>query len=304
MSVDVLVVGLLGLGALVAPLLLVGLLVALAVRRPPSAPDPADTARRHGILVNLLAWLAVVIVAPVTIGVAALMALRTTGGSSGYAGVVAGCWLAGHTLVFLAVHAVGERTWPRPSGLVRRAALAPRPVALPRRMLAVTVAWAGTLLVVLTATGLTAVDGQRLVGTSGAAASPYPGWHYGLPLVLALLLTSAATWGTLGLIARRPAVVDADPELDATSRRLSAHRVLRGVQLALALTLAAVLWFTGQALVTIGLAGAGIVATAAAVLAALGGLAVAAVPGPSLVRQVAAPPMGAPGQIGVAGASR
>src|SRR5665811_2059578 len=49
----------------------------------------------------------------------------------------------------------------------------------------------------------------------------------------------------LWLVARRPAVIDADPDYDAASRRLSAHRVLRGTQLLLAGSLAGVLVVSG-----------------------------------------------------------
>src|SRR5674476_1558364 len=80
---------------------------------------------------------------------------------------------------------------------------------------------------------------------------PYAGWPYGVPLIVVTALLVAATEGVLWLVARRPAVIDADPDYDAASRRLSAHRVLRGTQLLLAGSLAGVLVVSGVGVVMV-----------------------------------------------------
>ena len=70
-------------------------------------------------------------------------------------------------LLFLAVHAVGELTWPRPSGMVRRAALEPRRRrdVVPTLMHRVTWGWFGALVLALVAFGATATEGRKVTAT-------------------------------------------------------------------------------------------------------------------------------------------
>lgn len=242
-------------GALVA-----GGVVALAItasRRPAPAPSQAaEAARRHANAVNLVAWLAASITA-VPAGAVLLQATSVpydsrypeAAGAAPSTLPIALC-PAAVGLAFLAVHAVGERSWPRPTGAVRHAALVPREDPAPRWLRRVTWAWAAALVAVLITTGLTATDGRTFSRPDPAESGelliiPYPGWSYAVPLIVVTVLIVAATEGVLWLVARRPAVIDADPAYDAASRRLSAHRVLRGVQLLLAGSLAGVLAVTG-----------------------------------------------------------
>ena len=238
---------------LLALLAAVVVVVVAVTRRPLPAPsEAADAARRHALGVNIAAWV-VLTVLPLFLGLVAVPLIRVTGGSSLYAGVVTGLWPATGGLLFLGVHAIGERTWPRPTGTVRRAHLSPRDAQRgPRWLRRLTWTWAGLLLVTLVAAGATSSNG-RAVSVAYATnavqtAGPYPGWYYGAPLLVAAALVLVATEGVLRLISRRPAVVDADPAYDAASRRLSAHRALRGAQLVLALTEAGVLGIAGAAL--------------------------------------------------------
>ena len=101
--------------------------------------------------------------------------------------------------------------------------------------------------------GVTAVEGHRFANLgpdgTGHVTSPYPGWDYGISLLVATAAIIGATEGVLRLIARRPAVIGADPAYDAASRRLSAYRVLRGTQFVLALTLSIILVVGGSAIV-------------------------------------------------------
>lgn len=248
---------------LLVPLLALAILTALVIavvslvaRRPDPAPsEAAEAARRHGLAVNLTAWLLALGLGPLALTPVTLLLARTgaVDGATGNA-VLVGTLPAGVALVFLGVHALGERTWPRPTGTLRRATLVPRGDVAPRWLRRVTWAWAAALAVTLLATGLTAVDGRRFritadAGLTERTTGPYPGWDFGVPLLLAALVVLVAAEGTLRLVARRPAVVDADPAYDAASRRVSAHRVLRGAQLVLGGMLAGVLVTAGGAVV-------------------------------------------------------
>jgi hypothetical protein len=290
MSVIVLLV----LPLIMAAVLAVVVLVVVALTRSAPAPsEAAAAARRHGGVVAAAAWLALV-ATPVLL----LPALRGIGTISPglLEGLATGLLPSAAGLAALGVHALGERAWPRPTGTVRRAHLTPRrardvvPVWLGR----LTAAWGVVLMVVLVALGATATpDGRRITRVQDAmvsTASPYPGWFYGAPIAIGTLLLLAATALVLRQVARRPAVVDADPEYDAASRRLSGHRVLRGSQLVVALTLAAVLWVAGGALGRVDLTGAAITSLVLAVAVGLTGLFATLVP--------AAPATPAPGAPG------
>lgn len=293
MDIAVLVVFLLGLVPVAAVVLVVVLLVQSSRRPAPAPSEAAEAARRHGVTVNAIAWVVAVLASPVAIGGVALPFFLRTGGTGLYAGIISGVYPTALGLLFLAVHAVGERTWPRPTGTIRRAALSPRQDVAPRWLLLATWSWAGALAITLTVGGITATGGRSLHRITGAgstsAASPYPGWFYGVPLLVATAVLLVATYGVLRLVARRPAVVDADPQYDAASRRLSGHRVLRGVQLVLALTLAGVLFLAGNAVRGVGLDGVGAAMTLLALGVTLAATALAAVPGTRAV-SVGAPP--------------
>ena len=270
--------------------LLVGILVLAIVllalgRRPDPAPSQAaEVARQHALVVNIAAWV-VAGLGLVTVAGAGGLALRAVGAGSLAPGVLAGLAPSIAALLFLSVHAAGERTWPRPTGTVRRASLVRRePSATASWLRWATGAWAVALVVALACFAATANGGRSvraaLPDGSVNQAGPYPGWFYGGPLLVGVALVLVATWGVLGLIARRPAVLDADPEHDAASRRLSAHRVLRGVQLALAVTLAGVTGLAGIALANVGHRMLGGSLVAVGILVGVLGLVLAAVPAP------------------------
>lgn len=281
------------LGVVLAGPALLTLVVVLAVaagRRRTTAPsDATEAARRHGGWVHLGAWAATLLVPWVAVVALPAAAAGLQGG--GYMALLAGALLACHVLAYLGVHALGERTWPRPTGPVRRAALAPRRSPAPRWLVGLTSGWAAATLVTLLVTALTATDGRHLAHGSRLAYD-YPGWPFGLALLVGVTVVGLATWATLRLIARRPAVTG-DDAFDAGSRRLTAHRVLRGVQLALALSLTAVLAYTSAALSDVGLNAAGVVLRAAATLAGLAGLVVAVLPARGATPESWAPTVGA-----------
>jgi hypothetical protein len=90
-------------------------------------------------------------------------------------------------------------------------------------------------------------------------------------------------------------VIDADPAYDAASRRLSAHRVLRGAQLLLAGTLAGVLVVTGVGVLMVDADSSGI----GIAVSCLGGLVGVTGVGLAIVPARPAVPAGALAQPGV-----
>lgn len=210
-------------------------LASLLVRRP--APPPSEAAvraRQHATVVNVTACLLALAwaVGPVA---AYLGVVREAIRDSDYGTIRAWWWplvySAGPLVVglsYLGVHAVGEWRWPRPTGTRRRAALVPRDDSGPVWLRRLTLTWACLIAAVLV--GLFSVRNPNL---------PSQFWtllHIGV--VVSTVALVAATAGVLALIRARPAVVDTDPDYDAASRRLSAHRVLRGTQFVLAMSLA------------------------------------------------------------------
>ena len=246
--------------ALLALVVGVSLAVILLGRRPvPALSEAAAAARHHAQTVHVIAWVTGFLVGPVLVAAPIGWAVSAAGAGP-YGGIGAAVYPAALGLLFLAVHAIGELTWPRPSGTVRRAALMRRTVrdVAPRRLVAATVAWAGTLVVTAVACGVVAEDGRqvtRVLPDGSAGAGPFPGWFFGIPLLVAAALVLAATYGVLRLVAGRAAVVDAAPEWDLGLRRLSGHRAMRGAQLVLGLTAGAVLLVAGTALQNVGRAG-------------------------------------------------
>ncbi len=252
------------------PALVLAAVVLLALRtvrrRPGTLSRTAVAARRHAAAVHVAAWVAAVVCLPflgygaVPGAYDAARQYTTAVGGSGFlaGGVLVGLTPAGVGLAFLLVHAVGELTWPRPRGTVRRATLRPRRVAdvAPWAARRVTWAWAALLAVTLVVCGLVAEpDGRSVARTfplGEAVHSPFPGWFYGVPLVVAALLVLAGQEVVLRLVTRRAAVADAAEEWDLGLRRLSAHRVLRGTQLVLGVTAGAVLVVAGLAVRGVG----------------------------------------------------
>ena len=112
------------------------------------------------------------------------------------------------------------------------------------------VAWAGAALALLAIFALVA-DGPRSITWRARgyteAIGPYPGWYYGVPLGIAIVVTVVATELVLRLITLRPAVVGVTTEWDLHLRRRSAGHVTRGIQLVMAVTTAGILISAGWA---------------------------------------------------------
>ncbi len=242
------------LGLVLVPAAVVGLVVLLVLlsrATPGPLPVTAVAARRHAIATMALALAVAVIAVAVGLRIAALTSGLRVGLAIGLVPALGG-------LGFLAVHSIGEATWPRPAGELRRASLERRTVrdVVPPVMLRAAAAWSASLLVALLAFGLAAADTGRAVtvtfAESSSTSGPFPGWFYGLPLLGAAAVVIAGTWGVLHQIATRPTVAQTAPRWDLALRRLSAHRVLRGTQTVLGLMLVGVLLVAGSALLNAG----------------------------------------------------
>lgn len=247
---------------LVVVLVVAALAIALAIRalsatrgdrtdlaEAPSS-EAARAAHRHATRVRRVAWATLVATGWATLQVTGAMAGLAQGRLLGLAPIAAG-------IAFVLVHAIGDLTWPRPTGAVRRASLARRTVTdvTPAPAYRLTVAWGVALTVTLVACGAVSGNGRDIAraydgGTSGAG--PFPGWFYGAPLLLAALVLLAAVHGLVVLVARRAAVAGAPDRWDLELRRHSARAVLGGAQLVLGLTLAAVLMVAGSAVRSVG----------------------------------------------------
>jgi len=301
-----------------APVAALGALILSARRRTatsgPTGAETAVAARRHAAVVSALAWSVALLTPPLLLVPTARWALDTTRADSLTAGVLTGLAPASAGLLFLGVHLVGERSWPRPTGTLRRAALVrrtPRDI-VPGWLRTVVLVWTALLGATLVTCGIVSIDGRSVTRTwpgGASTAGPFPGWFYGLPLLAATLAVLAGTVGVLRLVAGRPAVEDAQPAWDLSLRRLSAHRVLRGVQLVIGATTSGVLAVASSAVLSISRAGtanpatsstlAATIGVALAILAAVVGVAsivIALIPG-----QPASAPLGLTGTAGRSG---
>lgn len=213
-------------------------------RRTPTPSQAAARANRHATLASLVGVALMVTILIWVLG-GVVLGLMPFGGR-----VVATLpVLAGASL--LAAQAVGQLTWPRPSGATREAELAPRTIddVAPRWSRRLALIWAGTAVALLMAFG-TAADGPRSLTRVGGgyseALGPYPGWYYGIPVGIAVLALVGAGELVLRLITVRPAVVGVSAAWDLELRRRSARHVTRGTQLVLAVTTAGILAVAGR----------------------------------------------------------
>ncbi|RYU08773.1 hypothetical protein [Nocardioides iriomotensis] len=254
-------------------LLLVGVvvLVVLAATHSPDAalPHEVASARRHGVVVSVVATTVLLLGAVVLTG----MTARSLQGTPVLAAAVPLLAAAGALVVLL----VGELTWPRPKGATRTAVLSDRRVRdLARGGWAVTalLVSGGLALVVVVGAVLADGSGRTITTTSvgnrvSATAGPFPGVVYGGPQLAALVIAVALVALVLWAATNRAAVVTADPATDALLRRSSAARAFRILTFAVLLTLAADLFYGGSAAQRVH---DGAFASAVAVAATLAGL--------------------------------
>ena len=161
-------------------------------------------------------------------------------------------------ILFVDVAALGESFWPRPKGQKRGAYLTRRPALANAGAITqiATVVWATLLVVSLVLFGFIAVKGGDASGRAIAnvaadpavngQSGPFPGWPYGIPMLVLAAVLIALALAVLHVIARRPAVSGSTPQSDAQLRRISATNLLKGTQASLAVSLAGVLLIAGQ----------------------------------------------------------
>lgn len=235
----------------VALTLVLGVLL-LDSRRTVTPSQAAARANRHatlsslvgaGMLVLVLAWL----VAGSVLGV---HFLAGDGQVLALVPAMAGACLLG-------AQAVGQVTWPRPTGVLREAELARRAVAdvVPARQRVLLLLWAGSSLVLLLVLGLVADTPRAMIRAAGRyteTLGPYPGSYFGIPVSIAVVVLVIATELVLRLITQRPAVAGVSPAWDMHLRRRSARHVTHGIQVVLAATTSGVLVVAGRVHVTLG----------------------------------------------------
>jgi hypothetical protein len=213
----------------ILPAVLAVLLLWVAGRR--SDDDAAArSARRHEALIAV----ASVVAAVATVVAVLSVPVTSSPRSLGAAGVPGGAWAAGTAP--LQRRTVADLGGWRLRWLLATAAL---------------------LAVTLLITGLTAAPDGRSVphpvrvtidgGVMTGASGPYPGWAYGVPMLVGLTLALLATAVTLRLIARRAPLGGLARRHDDAVRRTSAARTLAGVQVCLGGTVAAVMLVAGAA---------------------------------------------------------
>ena len=238
-----------GLFFVVPVALALWLVVRLARRASPTPDQTVAAARRHAAAISATGTGTLVLSLVIGLSVVANRPLDLL------QGLLYGLVPAGAGAAFCLVHAIGERTWPRPTGTVRRAPLVRRTTrdVAPGRLRRAVHGTAALLVVTLLVCGAVA-DGRAvsITMTGGSTSSgPFPGWYYGVPLLIATLVVVAATEWALSVVARRPAVVGLDHDDDLVLRQLSAHRLLRGAQVVLGITATGVLLVAGSALLRV-----------------------------------------------------
>ena len=209
---------------------------AVAVRRPFTGSTATVTqARLHATRISVTALVVGILVGLAT-GYAALDPRLSGISFPGRSGVAVISVPLAFGMASTGTVLLGELTWPRPTGDVRRAWLVRGGLldAGPGWLLRLAVGTFFAGLVMVAGGALSAgPDGGTITVTAGdgavrGAAAPFAGPEYGSPVATGLvglaLLVAAALWA----VAHRPALGTADEQVERVLRQASAHRVLRG----------------------------------------------------------------------------
>ncbi|MEE6296557.1 hypothetical protein [Georgenia wangjunii] len=270
-------------GGVLVPVLSVVVAITVLVpvlRDRTSPPAPHESAagagiRRHAALTAASGWAAASL---------AFGAAFTAGGAASLDEVLAVLGFlapSAAVLVLLVVQVVGELTWPRAPGPLDRAPgdaarTAPRAVRLLMWL------WVSLLAVAVLAFGAVSDDGRTVsvttVQPNGApmtyGVGPFPGWAYGPALLTGSVLVVLLAECTLQLVTRRRAVTGAAG--DRALRVASARRAVHSAHLSVAVTLAGVLLYAGNAIGEVRDARAGALVTGLAAVVAVVAVAAAA----------------------------
>jgi hypothetical protein len=289
--------------ALLPPLLLLAVVVTVSwglvrARRTPPSREAAVAAGRVHARRTAAAAVGLGAAAAVYVGTAEL------GNSApGGLGVTALLVPIAFGVVHTTVLGLGELTWPRPDGGIRRARLVRRGLldAAPRRLV-LTAVVAGAVSVATLGGGAMLADptGRGFAGASGpvhSRATPFPGPFYGLPAASGLVLLALLAVAVLWIVANRPAVDTGDERIETALRTASAHRVLRAAA-GVALVVDGGLLFVGgnavrsvadgTAQALLGMAGAAVAVLG--IVSLLAGLVLCCLPAPSVPADAPAVP--------------
>lgn len=258
-------------------------------RRTPTASQAAVRANRHATLGSVTG-------AAVLVWVLGTFAVVPVVGRFSADGRVTATLPAIAGLSLAVAQALTQVTWPRPTGAVRQADLAPRTRGdvVPAGVHRLLVVWTTALVLALVVFAVVADTPRTLAvddGTGRATFGPYPGLHYAVPVAVAALALVVVTELVLRLVVLRPAVPGVSREWDLHLRRRSARHLVGGAQLALAASLCSVLALAGATHRGAGQDGLGTSLLAGAVVVALVALtalvpwsrARTATPGPAVV---------------------
>ena len=203
----------------------------------PGTGTSPQTVSEHGLWVGVIGWLASTLQGATTLGI--IPAAPSAGGALVSAETIAPA-LAWPVLGCLAVHALGQISYPGPRRMRRQAVLSVRHIGdfLPRRLAlttaAIFVTAAGAIARTAALPGFAAVapatvsdgaysNGYYTGGGDGRIPGPeVAGWLGG-----ALLVLAAGTWLVLWLIARRRQLESLDAADNAVLRTIAMNRLLR-----------------------------------------------------------------------------
>ncbi len=210
------------------------LLLRFVIWAPGTGTTP-ETVSEHALWVGVLGWMASSLQGSALLGIIPADPARGAGLTAPETAIPALAW---PILGPLAIHAIGQISYPGPRRLRRKATLSVRRIRdfLPRRLAwstaaifaaaGVAIAWTATLPGVDPIPVTVVPDGPggfRSIGGSGrVSGTALAGW-----LGAALLVLTAGTWLVLWLIARRRQLESLDAADNAVLRSIAMNRLLR-----------------------------------------------------------------------------
>jgi hypothetical protein len=249
--------------AIIAIVVVALVFVVRPLRRLAMTEGAQRSARAAGLRVRArsgIAILAAVVVA--IIGVGALAGSPATGAGR-VLGIVPLVAIGAAILVFV-IMPTPEFLEPRSLRSAELSRRRPRDFVATRTLLAPAIAALALALALTVFSFIAEPDGQSISHTSGAVladngsmsstASPYPGYYYGIPILLALVVLCALTVAAIARIAAAPRPTDESLRAaDDATRTLSIRAVTTAASSAAVFTLGAVLYIAAAATANVGM---------------------------------------------------